>query len=40
VKYQGSHERFISNQVFETVHAVIHGHHKGKFSKHDIAFRA
>jgi DNA invertase Pin-like site-specific DNA recombinase len=39
VKYQGSHERFISNQLFETVQDVIHGHHKGKYSKHDIAFR-
>ena len=39
VKYQGSHERFISPQLFETVQAVMHGHHKGKYSKHDIAFR-
>jgi DNA invertase Pin-like site-specific DNA recombinase len=39
VKYQGSHERFISPQLFNTVQAVIHGHHKGKYSKHDIAFR-
>ena len=39
VKYEGSHDRFISNQLFDTVQDVIHGHHKGKYSKHDIAFR-
>ena len=39
IQYRGSHERFISNQLFETVQAVIHGHHKGKYRKHDIAFR-
>ncbi len=38
-QYRGSHEQFISAQLFEAVQAVIHGHHKGKYSKHDIAFR-
>jgi DNA invertase Pin-like site-specific DNA recombinase/chorismate mutase len=39
IQYRGSHEQFISTQLFETVQAVIHGHNKGKYSKHDIAFR-
>src|SRR5208337_3041447 len=28
-----------TSRIFETVQAVIHGHNKGKYSKHDIAFR-
>jgi DNA invertase Pin-like site-specific DNA recombinase/chorismate mutase len=39
VKYQGSHVKLIAPQLFETVQAVMQGHHKGKYSKHDIAFR-
>jgi DNA invertase Pin-like site-specific DNA recombinase len=38
-QYRGSHAQFISMQLFEAVQAVIHGHHKAKYSKHDIAFR-
>ena len=37
--YRGKHETFISPQLFENVQAVIRGHHKGKYRKHDIAFR-
>jgi hypothetical protein len=37
--YWGSHEQFISTQLFETVQAVIHGPLKGKYGKHDIAFQ-
>ena len=39
IQYPGTHEQYISAQLFETVQAVIHGHNKGKYSKHDIAFR-
>ena len=39
IQYRGSYEQFVSAQLFETVQAVIHGHNKGKYSKHDIAFR-
>jgi hypothetical protein len=39
VTYKGTHETFITSQLFETVQAVMHGHHKGKYGKHDIAFR-
>jgi DNA invertase Pin-like site-specific DNA recombinase len=39
VTYKGTHETFIPSQLFETVQAVMHGHHKGKYGKHDIAFR-
>jgi hypothetical protein len=32
VKYQGSHVQFIAPRVFETVQAVMQGHHKRKSS--------
>jgi site-specific DNA recombinase len=37
--YRGKHETFISQQLFENVQAVIRGHHKGKYRKHDLAFK-
>ncbi len=37
--YRGKHDTFISQQLFDNVQAVIRGHHKGKYRKHDIAFR-
>ena len=37
--YRGSHETFISPALFESVQRVIHGHNKGKYRKHEIAFR-
>ena len=37
--YRGTHETLISPALFESVQNVIRGHHKGKYRKHDIAFR-
>jgi site-specific DNA recombinase len=37
--YAGTHPPLVSNRLFEDVQAVIHGHNKGKYRKHDIAFR-
>ena len=37
--YQGTHETFISHKLFESVQDVLLGKNKGKYSKHDIAFR-
>ncbi len=37
--YKGKHEPIISLQLFETCQAVMHGYNKGKYRKHDIAFR-
>ncbi|HWR14807.1 MAG TPA: recombinase family protein [Terriglobales bacterium] len=37
--YRGTHETFISPTLFESVQDVIHGHHKSKYRKHEIAFR-
>ena len=37
--YKGKHERIISPQLFENCQAVMHGYNKGKYRKHDIAFR-
>ncbi len=37
--YRGKHEPVISPQLFETAQAVMHGYNKGKYGKHDIAFR-
>ena len=39
IEYRGKHESIISPQLFESAQAVMHDHHKGKYSKHDIAFR-
>ena len=37
--YCGTHERLIATALFEAVQNVIRGHHKGKYRKHEIAFR-
>ena len=38
-KYSGKHAMFITPQLFEAAQAVLHGHNKPKYSKHEIAFR-
>ena len=37
--YKGKRETFISPQLFEDCQIVMHGGRKGKYRKHDIAFR-
>ncbi len=37
--YKGKHQPIISPQLFENCQAVMHGYNKGKYRKHDIAFR-
>ena len=37
--YRGTHETLITPAMFEAVQNVIHGHHKGRYRKHEIAFR-
>jgi site-specific DNA recombinase len=37
--YRGTHVPLISATLFDDVQRVTHGHNKGKYSKHDIAFR-
>jgi site-specific DNA recombinase len=37
--YRGTHATFISPALFESVQNVIRGHHKGKYRKHEVAFR-
>ena len=37
--YRGTHVPLISTQLFDDVQRVMHGHNRGKYSKHDIAFR-
>jgi site-specific DNA recombinase len=37
--YRGTHVPLISAQLYEDVQCVMHGHNRGKYSKHDIAFR-
>ena len=37
--YCGTHETLIAPAMFEAVQNVIRGHHKGKYRKHEIAFR-
>ena len=37
--YRGKHETFISNDLFQRVQGELKGHNKGKYGKHDIAFR-
>ena len=39
VEYQGKHDPIISPQLFEEAQAVMHGYNKGKYRKHEIAFR-
>ena len=39
VEYRGKHEPIISPELFEAAQAVMHGHNKGKYNKHNIAFR-
>ena len=40
VTYKRTHETFIPSQLFESVQSVMHGYNKGKYGKHDIAFRS
>jgi site-specific DNA recombinase len=37
--YQGTHATFISADLYARAQAVLRGHNKPKYSKHDIAFR-
>ena len=37
--YRGTHPLFISSQLFADVQAVLAGHNRPKYSKHEIAFR-
>jgi site-specific DNA recombinase len=37
--YVGTHPPLVSSRLFENVQAAIRGHNKGKYRKHDIAFR-
>ena len=37
--YKGTHAPIITPQLFENCQAVMHGFNKGKYRKHDIAFR-
>jgi len=39
IEYRGKHEPIISPELFESAQAVMHGHNRGKYRKHDIAFR-
>jgi site-specific DNA recombinase len=37
--YQGTQPIFISSELYERAHSVLHGHNKPKYRKIDIAFR-
>ena len=37
--YQGTHSCLIAPELYAQVQAVLHGHNKPKYSKHEIAFR-
>ena len=37
--YRGSHETFITNDLFQRVQRALQQHNRGKYGKHDIAFR-
>jgi hypothetical protein len=37
--YRGNHPVFISLDLYESVQAVLHGHNKPKYRKHEFAFR-
>ncbi len=37
--YQGTHPTFITPDLYERAQAVLHGHNRPKYRKHDIAFR-
>jgi site-specific DNA recombinase len=37
--YRGTHEQFISVDLFERAQSVLRGHNKPKYSKHEFAFR-
>ena len=39
VEYRGKHQPIISPERFAADQAVMHGHNKGKYGKHQIAFR-
>ena len=38
-QYRGTHVPLITTQLYEDVQCVMHGYNKGKYSKHNIAFR-
>ncbi len=37
--YRGTHDTFITPDLYENVQAVLRGHNKPKYRKHEIAFR-
>ncbi|MFB3918277.1 MAG: recombinase family protein, partial [Terriglobales bacterium] len=37
--YSGTHDTFISRELFGAAQDVLHGKHQGKYAKHEIAFR-
>jgi site-specific DNA recombinase len=37
--YAGTHDTFISKSLFDSVQAILDGHNKPRYQKHDIAFR-
>ena len=37
--HRGTHAPLISTQLYDDAQCVMHGYNKGKYSKHDIAFR-
>ena len=37
--YPGKHDKFISRGLFDSVQAILDGHNKPRYQKHDIAFR-
>ena len=39
IQYRGTHQTFISNELFQRVQRAFAQHNKGKYSKHEIAFR-
>ena len=39
VEYRGKHQPIISPELFAAAQAAMHGHHKGRYGKHEIAFR-
>ena len=39
IQYRGTHQTFINNELFQRVQRAFEQHNKGKYSKHEIAFR-
>jgi site-specific DNA recombinase len=38
-KYSGKHDTYISQNLFNSVQAVLDGHNRPRYQKHDLAFR-